>query len=43
MNKKIKVRKRKKNKKEYLINIEKIKGIYCGVFFYRKLKSGLVP
>jgi len=25
------------------IHIEKIKGIYCGVFFYREKKSGLVP
>jgi hypothetical protein len=33
MNKKIKKGKRKKNKKEYLIDIWKVKRIYYGVFF----------
>jgi len=40
MTKSKKVKKRKK--KEYLIDIEKYKEIYCQMFFYRKVKNNIV-
>jgi hypothetical protein len=33
----------KYGKKKYLIDIGKIRGIYCEMYFYRKAKSGFVP
>jgi len=47
INKKIKVANIKKiknkTKKEYLIDIGKVKGIYCEMVFYKEVKSNFGP